>query len=69
MWGVVLSLLCALVVGFLIGGGPVLWLSLVVGLAVFGGDPGDPLAAVIATATSLAVLGGVRAQFADRMRR
>lgn len=66
MWGVVLSLLAALVVGLLLGGGPLLWLSGLVGLAVLGGDLGDPLAAAIATVLALAVLRIVRGKLAAR---
>lgn len=69
MSGLVLSLLGALVVGFLVGGGPVLWLSVLIGLAVLGADPGDPLAAVIDAALSVIVLSIVRAQMIDRLGR
>jgi hypothetical protein len=69
MWGIALTLLAALAVGFLAGGGPVLWLSLLVGLAVLGGDPGDPLTALVATAGAFAALSLLRVHVADRLRR
>lgn len=69
MWAVVLSLLAALIAGFLIGGGPVLWLSVLVGLAVFGGDPGDPLDAVLATTIAFVLLSVLRARMAHRLQR
>ncbi|MQA74177.1 MAG: hypothetical protein GEU88_07545 [Solirubrobacterales bacterium] len=69
MWGVVLVLFAAFVSGFLAGGGPALWFALLIGLAVLGGDPGDPLGALVATVAALAAAELARAQISARLRR
>ena len=69
MWAVAVTLLAALAVGFLAGGGPVLWLALLVGLAVLGGDPSDPLIALVAAIAAFAALSVLRACVAARFRR
>lgn len=69
MWGVVLLLLAAFAAGFLAGGGPALWFAILVGLAVYGGDPSDPVGAAIAGALALAAAELVRAQISSRLRR
>ena len=69
MWSVVITLLAALAVGFLAGGGPVLWLALLLGLAVLGGDPSDPLTALVAAIVAFAALSVLRACVAARLRR
>lgn len=69
MWGVALTLFAAFVAGFLAGGGPTLWFAIVVGLAVYGGDPSDPLGAVIATVLALGAATLLRAELRTRVRR
>lgn len=69
MWGVALLLFAAFIAGFLAGGGPTLWFAIVVGLAVLGADPGDPLSAAIATVIALAAATLVRAEVTARLRR
>ncbi|MGH2986886.1 MAG: hypothetical protein ACRDLO_09390 [Solirubrobacterales bacterium] len=69
MWGVALALFAAFFAGFLAGGGPALWFAILVGLSVLGGDPGDPLGALIAAAIALAAVGLVRARISARSRR
>lgn len=69
MWGIVLTLLAAVAVGFFARGGPVLWFSALVGLAVLGGDPADPLTALGATTAAFAALSMLRAHVAERLRR
>lgn len=69
MWAVALTLLAALAVGFLAGGGPVLWLAGLVGLAVLGGEPSDPLTALVAAIVAFAGLSLLRVGVAARLRR
>lgn len=66
---VFLWLLAAFVAGLLLAGGAPLWFALLVGLTVFGGEPGDPLAAVIATVAAFFVAIVVREEIARRRRR
>lgn len=69
MWGVALALFATFIAGFLVGGGPTLWFALVVGLAVLGGDPSDPISAAIATLLALGAAEVVRAQVSASFRR
>ncbi len=68
MWGVALCLFAAFVAGLLDGGGPTLWLAIVVGLAVFGGDPGDPVSAAVATVLAFVGAEFIRALLSARLR-
>lgn len=69
MWGVALALFAAFVAGFLAGGGPTVWFAIVVGLAVLGSDPSEPLGAAVATLLALGAAELVRAQISARVRR
>jgi hypothetical protein len=68
MWAVLLSLGAASLAGLLVGGGTTLWLALVVGLAVFGDQPSDPLTALVASAAVLASINVPRAKSGRRPR-
>lgn len=69
MWAAWLSLLAAFALGFMVGGGPALWFAALVGLAVFGGDPSDLVAAAIATVLAFLGVGLAREAIAGRFRR
>lgn len=69
MWAVWLCLLAAFAVGFMVSGGPALWFAALVGLAVFGGDPSEPVAAAIATVLAFLGVGVAREAIVQRFRR
>lgn len=69
MWAAWLSLFAAFALGFMVGGGPALWFAILVGLAVFGGDPSDPVATAIATVLAFLGAGVAREVLAERFRR
>lgn len=68
MFGVVLCLLAVFVAGLVLAGGPTLWFALVVGAAVFGGDPSDPSTALFAAVLAFLVATVLREALARRRR-
>ena len=60
MWGAVLLLITVFVAGIVVEAGAVLWVAVLTGLAVFGGDPSDPVFAVIVATLALLTIGLLR---------
>ena len=66
MWGAVLLLIAVFVAGMVVEAGAVLWVAVLAGLAVFGGDPSDPVSAVLVATHALLTVGLLRSAWRSR---